>query len=177
MSEPAELEGRWYEALKAHRKDLTEEALRIEAMKWAATGSAPIGSSDVLHAAEEAFGLGYVDEGKLYLGWTVVQKKGLPIVKVWLARFWNDPAWFAAACRAGVVTLCQLVVQGVIVVPWIPQAAWFAGVVMSGLALGIPAGASTPSAGEIKAIAHSPDVIVTPKDEQAVKANASKSSA
>jgi hypothetical protein len=174
MTDPIELEGQWYEALKKGRPDLSEEALRIEAMKWAATGSAPIGATDVLHAAEDAFHLSYLDEGKLWLAYRVIQKKGLPVVKTWIAQFWNDPAYFAAACRGIIVMLCQLVVQGVIVVPWIPQAAWFAGVVMSGLAVGIPAGQSNPAPGTIKAIAQSPDLVVTSKDVKAADAAVEK---
>lgn len=119
----------------------------------------PIDAATLRKQAEDAFNLSYLDEAKLWLSYRVVKKKGLPVVKIWLAQFWNDPAYFAAAMRGIIVTACQLVVQGIIVVPWFPQAGWFASVVLSGLAVGIPAGQKNRPPEEIKAIALDPTIV------------------
>jgi hypothetical protein len=108
--------------------------------------------------AEEEFNLSYADELKLWLAWRVLRRKVVPVVKEFLLRFWNDPAYFAAMLRAGIVTIAQLIVQGVIVVPGIPKASWFASVVLSGLAVGIPAGQTNRTAEEIKTIATDPTI-------------------
>lgn len=163
MTDPHELESQWYEALKAHRPDLSEEQIRVEAMKWAAAGVHVVSGADAREAAEKAFQLSYLDEGKLLLAARVIQKKGLPQMKTWIAQFWNDPAYFTGAVRAGIVTLCNLIVSGMIVIPGVPKGAWIASVVLSGLAVGIPAGRTNPTPEQIKAIAVDPTIAPVPK--------------
>lgn len=163
MTDPAELENQWYDALKAGRPDLTEEQLRIEAMKLAAQGISPITGTDVRKAAEEAFDLGYVDEGKLWLGWTVVQKKGLPVVKTWIAQFWNDPAYFRSATRAGIGVVAGLILSGKITLPdpfegwaWSLASLW-------PVILALPAGQTNHTPAQVKAIAIDPTIAPVPK--------------
>lgn len=75
-------------------------------------------------------------------------------MKTILSRFWNDPAYFIAAVRAGTLTFSQLVTSGVISAPgvwgsvlwWIAQAA--------PMVLIVPAGQTNPTSEQVKAVAN-----------------------
>jgi hypothetical protein len=108
--------------------------------------------------AEEEFDLSYKDEIELWLAWGVVKRKVVPKVKVWLARFWNDPAYFTAMCRAGVVAFSAAITNGIIVFPVGSKIAWYASVFTTAAALLFPAGQTNRTPEEIKGIAQDPSV-------------------
>lgn len=121
-------------------------------------------TDDIRKKAEDEFDLSYKDELELWLAWGVVKRKVVPVVKTWLLRFWNDPAYFTGSVRFLIVGLSGAILSGQVVLPW-PKVTWFLAVFLPAIAVGIPAGQTNRSEGQIKAIAEDPTIPAAPKAE------------
>jgi hypothetical protein len=101
---------------------------------------------------KDAFGLSYIQLARLWIGWGPMKDISI--------QLWTNPAYFTGVCRFVIVSVMGAVLTGKIILPdpiegWVYMLAPF----IAALGVGIPAGQTNQTPGEIKQIAHDPEVI------------------
>lgn len=96
--------------------------------------------------AEETFGLGYLDEFRLFVAWGVVRDKMIPAIK---AFFWDETV-FVRITRAGIMALSVAIntgqIPGVSTTKW----GWYLAQSLPVLALFFGAGDKNPDPNKLQ---------------------------
>lgn len=149
-----ELVARWQAVYRERLQGaVPEERILVMAQTAALRGDVPpplrsvppsITVTDIRHAAEDMFGLSYMDELRLFLAWGVVKGKVAPVVIPAIKAFFWDPTVFVRLTRAFLAWFSIELGRGD--VPWAngPRAWWVSPLVMA-LAFMFGAGDKTPS--------------------------------